>query len=709
MEAGITVDGKIVSELSEKIPSNIIALNELIKNSYDAGSENVYITISSKEKKMIIEDYGCGMGLEDITKLFHISNSEKIYGKLNEFGRYTQGSKGLGFLSVFKFGTYVVWKTYKEEPYRFSADYNEITSLPNLSEFKVPILPDDTMNHKGTIIEITLDEYNKDSLINYFMNDSNRDKIICSFNDDFHITLNLDGNIYEYDKTPSILDICKDRQLFYITYSSDDKKIVYSYNNHIVREIDYEFTSTRYHLDLRLMSFQLTSGAKQSFPNRLFFDPNNELTPLIYMNKNLFSNYSLFNPSIMRSSKSSNTLAQMIGYVDIISSDPEIGFNSDRTQLLQNALTDEITLFLQKINKDIQKYGSEMKKYLVKLDYIDEMFFIHADSNTSIKELQSYIKDDFYFKNQVQVEKEGAGVAVVYSIFGKEKRYTLHKPTTNSTSTSQKSSERGTDSNASKPKPMPFIELTKSKDTLKVNDNTIDLLKYVKVVRNCEGKEVDSNDLEIYMDENEIGSTMGSVTVPCIKRIIFKLKNSEIPCSKQLELEFVDEFSPVNAIPSKQSLFTIPGPENYTITYSIIIGNLLNQLKRLEPQIDDYIELFTCACRVFFDASCAEVKRKGKVSKLLRISALEEQMRTVIEYALEGPHLTEISKSLNMSYKTIKNVIEKIDVSNIVRIIHLGAHSSNNYVSLKELEDAIQKAMQFIVICNEIINNDKIK
>lgn len=709
MEAGITVDGKIVSELSEKIPSNIIALNELIKNSYDAGSENVYITISSKEKKMIIEDYGCGMGQEDITKLFHISNSEKIYGKLNEFGRYTQGSKGLGFLSVFKFGTYVVWKTYKEEPYRFSADYNEITSLPNLSEYKVPILPDDTMNHKGTIIEITLDEYNKDSLINYFMNDSNRDKIICSFNDDFHITLNLDGNIYEYDKTPSILDICKDRQLFYITYSSDDKKIVYSYNNHIVREIDYEFTSTRYHLDLRLMSFQLTSGAKQSFPNRLFFDPNNELTPLIYMNKNLFSNYSLFNPSIMRSSKSSNTLAQMIGYVDIISSDPEIGFNSDRTQLLQNALTDEITLFLQKINKDIQKYGSEMKKYLVKLDYIEEMFFIHADSNTSIKELQSYIKDDFYFKNQVQVEKEGTGVTVVYSIFGKEKRYTLHKPTTNSTSTSQKSSESGTDSNTSKPKPMPFIELTKSKDTLKVNDNTIDLLKYVKVIRNCEGKEVDSNDLEIYMDENEIGSTMGSVTEPCIKRIIFKLRNSEIPCSKQLELEFVDEFSPINAIPSKQSLFMYQAPKEYNILYSNVIKKLINQLKTLEPEIENYTELFACSCRVFFDLSCAEVNKSGKISALQNIGDLNKRIKVIIDFALKNENLNIIKDSTKSSYYIMRNSLTKIDVDKIVSTVHLCAHSATEHVLLEEIKVVIKNAMLFVVICNEIITNDKIK
>ena len=38
MDTNIRVSGNIISELSEKIPTNIIALNELLKNSYDAGA-----------------------------------------------------------------------------------------------------------------------------------------------------------------------------------------------------------------------------------------------------------------------------------------------------------------------------------------------------------------------------------------------------------------------------------------------------------------------------------------------------------------------------------------------------------------------------------------------------------------------------------------------------------------------------------------------
>lgn len=94
MKTKIKVSGNIISELSEKIPTNIIALNELMKNSYDAGAKYVNIILDSSSKTLSIIDDGSGMDLTDINTLFHISNSTKKYGEINEYGRYTQGSKG---------------------------------------------------------------------------------------------------------------------------------------------------------------------------------------------------------------------------------------------------------------------------------------------------------------------------------------------------------------------------------------------------------------------------------------------------------------------------------------------------------------------------------------------------------------------------------------------------------------------------------------
>jgi len=84
------VAGGIIGELSEKIPSNLVALNEIIKNSYDAGAKNVSLVFDATNKIFRITDDGLGMNEQNIQELLHISKSSKQYGELNkETGRYT--------------------------------------------------------------------------------------------------------------------------------------------------------------------------------------------------------------------------------------------------------------------------------------------------------------------------------------------------------------------------------------------------------------------------------------------------------------------------------------------------------------------------------------------------------------------------------------------------------------------------------------------
>ncbi len=65
--------GKLIEELSQKIPSSLFALNELIKNAYDAFSPDVTIKVSPSQQTIIISDRGNGMGESEIKSLFHIS------------------------------------------------------------------------------------------------------------------------------------------------------------------------------------------------------------------------------------------------------------------------------------------------------------------------------------------------------------------------------------------------------------------------------------------------------------------------------------------------------------------------------------------------------------------------------------------------------------------------------------------------------------
>lgn len=150
--------GSILKELSEKIPSVVIALNELIKNSYDAGANFVEIVIDSKLSNLVIKDDGEGIDRDEINTLFHIGKSTKNYGSINKYKRYTQGSKGLGFLAVFKFGQSVKWKTKTKDTkgYEFSINFDDIVKSDNIVDYEVP-LRKSLQKENGT--EITIKFY----------------------------------------------------------------------------------------------------------------------------------------------------------------------------------------------------------------------------------------------------------------------------------------------------------------------------------------------------------------------------------------------------------------------------------------------------------------------------------------------------------------------------------------------------------------------
>ena len=70
-------------------------------------------------------------------------------------------------MSVFKFGHKVEWKTKKDLGYRFLVDFDELSKIDNLSEFKVHLIRDDSIEN-GTEITIQLNDDSKQLLLGYF-------------------------------------------------------------------------------------------------------------------------------------------------------------------------------------------------------------------------------------------------------------------------------------------------------------------------------------------------------------------------------------------------------------------------------------------------------------------------------------------------------------------------------------------------------------
>ena len=103
----------------ELITDRITALFELVKNCYDANSENVNLTFENVNKlsplsKIIIQDDGLGMTFEDIrNKWMVIGTSSKRRSRTSPapYNRIVAGKKGVGRFAVDKLGGKLVMKT----------------------------------------------------------------------------------------------------------------------------------------------------------------------------------------------------------------------------------------------------------------------------------------------------------------------------------------------------------------------------------------------------------------------------------------------------------------------------------------------------------------------------------------------------------------------------------------------------------------------
>lgn len=371
-EASFSFDGRILGELSTQIPSDVFALNELIKNSYDAMAGFISISLDTREKTLVIADDGSGMGGEQIQELFHISHSSKEYGRFDDkSGRYIQGSKGLGFLSAFRFGTQVSWETIQDGMRRcFTVRRDEAMRQEDLSELPIRVHEERVDGGSGTIITIALDDQSCTNLEQKFNNSKVCDRLIYSFLPcgerrsqtfpDIKIRIDVNGKTVAERNSPrlQIHEVLPGMQRAEVFYDSTkaDKATVYRHGEEYP-SIYVERKPARFDVSVHLVYFKNVkkneNSGKQIPP---LFQPEDNSAPTIpqiYINENLFDSLGLFDPQINRSQRNTESAPQFIGYVNVYS--PDIRFNPDRTQLTETPLNEEIKKFLEALNRTLQK------------------------------------------------------------------------------------------------------------------------------------------------------------------------------------------------------------------------------------------------------------------------------------------------------------------------------------------------------------------
>lgn len=656
---GLRVSGNIISELSDKIPSHIVALNELIKNSYDAFATEVIITLDTINKKLVIEDNGLGMDDKSIKKLFHISSSDKKFGKLisnkeSNLKRYTQGSKGLGFLSVFKFGTDVTWVTNKNnKKITFSVNKDKLISLKNLASYRVET-KEENSTEMGTSIFIDINQYYTNVLEKYFAQEKNLKKIINAFYDDqFKIILKTNHGSYESERHANFINIDKEDQLFYITYSSEKAKIEFFYSGRKIKEIPYDINTNEYELDIELIAYNFKSGGTKKISQLYYREHDDALTPLIYVNNNLFHNYTLFDASQFRKKRSGDVLPQLIGYIKIISSHPLMEFNSDRTNFVQNELTSNIEDKLKELNENIQKIGSEIKNSL-------------KDQEGNVKTGAAYPFDKKNFS----------------SSNGKE--------------------------NSLLPQPAQ-ITLRQKLKRITIPSRQIDLLKEITSAVNSSGEQIDkTKNIQIEVNEKKTDNIiLESQELPCKKSIKYIYNDSTTgKVVENLILIFELPEAKITA-KGKKSLFNLPSTKDYSIKIPYV-SSLIIQLEELHKKNEKYNEIIACALRSIFELCCYHLKNNNpKISIITSdIRELELNVKYIIEFiALNNNLKTELSKTIAIDYKSFNNLLDKDTFFNMVKKAHLGAHKSTYFLSDSEIKDIAKKAGIFAVLSDALLYN----
>ena len=168
---------RLLTMLSEQLIKNeVVALSEIVKNSYDADSEWVKISFidftktyrTRKTSKIIIEDCGSGMTEEVLRHDFINPASankklKKERGEKSLKGRVLQGEKGIGRFSLFKLGKKITvyTKTAEDNLSRklvadFSSFTNEFINADNsqvmLSELNMELTPEANYDFESNIL-----------------------------------------------------------------------------------------------------------------------------------------------------------------------------------------------------------------------------------------------------------------------------------------------------------------------------------------------------------------------------------------------------------------------------------------------------------------------------------------------------------------------------------------------------------------------------
>ena len=757
---GMKVSGNIISELSDRIPSNFMALNELIKNAYDADATSVKINLLTSEKKITVQDDGCGMDRLGIENLLHIARSNKNYAVMRSNGRITQGEKGLGALATFHFGNSVTWETSQDEitELKFNVQKNEILDKDNISEYQTTIIESDA-SFKGT--KITIDDISSeefDFIVSTLENKKTTSKLVRSLFDsdgisNFSVTISVDGISCVNNEDLTVPEYNNQERIYRVEYNSADeaREIKFFYKDTLVFKEPFSMDSTLSDFNVKCKLNIYDLGGKVSnanFPALYHKEQEKpDITPLVYINQGFFKNYILFDVDVARRVRSAEALAQMTGEIEIRTQSDKLMFNADRTEINENIITAKLKTEIERLNKTIQKIGAKYKAPFIEVNrgrlpaaVITQKSLDITDKNED--QIKLLVSKNIL--NKVFAELTSSKIfddKAIYTFFGKEIEARLFKkeppkkeppkeeppkdepPHNPQGQDNEQPPQSGGHGDAADPA-NPAVITLKDFRIVKTIGSTgqINLYDFIvqKNTKDSSGNAIPLNKIAISDNKGlmQTANILPAVNTPQEVTITYTYNDSKTGSeSKSFALVFVEpQKLPMGSAIANTGIIHTHGIGGFSVSFDPVAGKLVEQINSLGT--DDYSEMIACSLRTLFELGVDAIKNKTSSSTTFNgmktsISpsniSLEEKVKTIIGFAAHNRNCRNIEKHLNslfctnVSYNTLKNIANADRISRNAGESNLGAHKGTTNLSLQQIVDISNSASAFLIFVEGIV------
>lgn len=741
-ELGMKVSGNIISELSDRIPSNYMALNEVIKNAYDADATSVEISILAAEKKIVFQDDGCGMDRSGMENLLHIARSNKDYAVRRSNGRITQGEKGLGALATFHFGNSVTWETSQNNTtaYKFTVLKNKILEKNDINEYKTAIEESDA-SFKGTKITITdIQSEEFDFIVSTLKNKKTASKLVRSLFDsegieNFVVSLSVDGKSCVGKEDLEINEDNNQERIYKVEYDSSDKKntISFFYKDTLVFEQMFSLDNSldSFRIKCKLNIYDLGGNLSSAkFPALYHKEQEKaDITPLVYINQGFFKNYTLFDVDVSRKTRSGSLLPQMTGEIEIQTKSSKLRFNADRTEINENFVTAKLKTEIERLNTTIQKVGAQykvpfiaMNRGRLPIDVItSKKLDITGKDNKQIDALAAKnLSYEIYAKLVTYQLFEDK---VIYNFFDREievKLFRQEKPEDKPKDKEPPAPPQEDNKNIQNPAVITLIEYRIVKTIgitgqLNLNDFIVK-----KETKDSSGKEIQLSDISVCDNKGlmQTPNVLPAITSPQEINITYTYNDIKTGFeSKMLTIVFEEsQKSPIQSAAKNNLLIHDHGIGGFKISFDSVAGKLVEQINSLKSK--DYSEIIACSLRTLFELGADAIKNKNASSAIFNnmksfISAsnksLDYKVKVIVDFVkinknrqIIADHLMSLSCA-NVSYDTLKNIANSDRISTNAGESNLGAHKGTTNLSPQQIVDIANSASAFLIFVEGII------